>query len=189
MAEVAIALATTITVEQFSGVPGGGIYPRARLTAVHQGTVAAKIATNTQHVTATVNLPRNFAYVMDAMFFSLRSATAATEVDQYNSNAFVRVSSDGSATTAILNMTAPGLSFFSAVDDGLKIWTMPVKFSDLIFNQSSALPQLTYVIQDDDAVNATVVTTANFFATYLVYDILQATEVQVNAPQPVSIRG
>lgn len=188
MAEVAIALAAVIDVEQFSGVPGGGIYPRARLTARFSGSVAAKIASNTQHVTVTVTLPPNFAYVQDTSFFSLRSATVPSDVDHYINYGYFRVSRDGSETTTIGNLVAPGLARFGDVGDGLKIWTIPQKFTDLIYNQTGGTPNVTYVLQDTEATDDTVVLTAAFNASFLVYDIMQATEVIVNAPQPVSIR-
>ncbi len=187
------AASQTITpparIELFSGIPRGSnnIYPRARVIFEDNTAIALKAALDTNVVIYVINLPANYAYRMDTFSISFGLATS-TEVSQFENLGHALIEFEGLDAKVIMLPLSQGLMNNTNVAGGQKVWNLFDPFTE-VFDQGNTnnAPQLTVRIFDNDAVNETVAQASSTWISFLQYDILQVTDVAVNAPQPVSV--
>jgi len=187
------ALTQTISVpadaQRFSGIPFGSnnIYPRARINFNSATAITLKAAGNTKTVIFTMDLPPNFAYRLDSSYVNFNLATN-TEVSQYEDLGIAIVSLDITAGSVFMRMAleSKGAITDTTVAGGQKSWTLIDPITEVLQADASNI-QIIYHLFDNDGVNETVALGLDFHVSFLQYDILQVTDVSVNAPLPVSL--
>lgn len=161
--------------------------PRARVSySVRQGSITAKIATNTTSVRVTCTLPVNYAYVFEYCTVMASFPGDIADAGHFNNEGQLTFNVEGSVQVSPLaTLHSLGAAPDTNNTASMKIWAPVNAFRTVIANSVD----ITAEIWDDDAVNATVLGKLNFLLTVLQYDIEQIHNVSVNAPIPVALRG
>lgn len=172
---------------RFTGIPGGTIsnqiFPIGRVIYRLNDAITAKGAGDTKEITVQFDLPANFAYVVDKFSMSLSAPSSTT--DLVNVTDLSRASAHKDSTVAAPQWQVPSAGeILSDTAGSVKLFSNTECFKDVFFNQSGEAPFLRWKIRDD-AAGATGQYFATGYVSVLQFNIEQAINVSVNAPQPV----
>lgn len=195
MAEVAIAITPTRNVQLFAGLPASGtlersFLPRGCVSFQNvTSTIAAKGAGNTQTITTTCTLPPNYAYSLQYLVSTININTELAAADDFERYAAITLNDGRQATPNVRFQAKAETSGVTSANAGSIVTWSPINlYKSVFWNQDGVSPVLTLVITDSDGTNARAAASISNQVQFLQFDIDQATDVRVNAPQPVRLQ-
>lgn len=177
-------------VQAFSGFERGQDtwLPRGRIVYNDSIAITAKDAGDTKQLEVRFILPAKFAYTIDQLFVSVGSSSSV-DADNYSDLGKGQVSVDGSTLNRRFNFLAAGDTPDTAAGVRKTYVVTPGNFfTEVFFNKGNMAPNVRVQMNDTDGTNLSSALTCSFYASFLQYQIQQATHVRVNAPIPVHSR-
>lgn len=195
MANIATDFSPDAVPFPFNSYPSGGVasaytaIPRGRICYREpNGTIAAKIATNTGSVEVSAILPLGYAYILEYLFLSVRFATDLDDASHYADNGQLRFQLSDGQSTRHNNLLSEGLTPIELNAGSLKTWN-PVNAIPLpLYNLNANTMGVLAGVYDTDLVNATQAGVLSYFSCFLQYDIEQVFNLGVNFPIPIQVR-
>lgn len=158
-----------------------GITPRAELRFFGSEVLAATGAGNNQAITITIQLPPNFAYVLESYRLQLVGQNSATNPSWSPLSGLLAESNTGNGRWSVPVQSPVPTAGFNGSAVPLTTWTVQDKPQIMIFDGTGGGNSLIQMSTLNATANDTQYVT-HFFARFLVYDIAQAFNVSVNTP-------
>jgi len=192
MANVAIAVTVEGQLFPFSTAPGDALrkssLPRGRVSyRMNDQVIAAKIATNTTSAVIKMNLPQNFAYIMEYLAADAIFATDVDDALKWDAMGFINVTGIGMGGR-VSQLFSEG-QYATTLNAGSgRAWGTIQPYPLPLFSVLGNTLTVEVNLADSDVVNATVAGLLNMSASFLQYDIEQIYNVDLNFPLPVQTR-
>lgn len=148
--------------------------------------VTAKLAGNTNTVTWVCNLPNNYAYRLDQVSLNV-SNSASVDADNFEDLGVARINLTTSVGAIGMTIKSEGFTSEGTILGASQNYALVNPFGEVFQADGPGAAQVTFALFDNDGTNNTVELASLFYASFLQYDILQVTDVDVNAPRPVTV--